>query len=222
MLFDLRSRGRRRTVQSVYLMLAVLMGGGLVLFGVGAGNGFGGLLDAFKGNGGGNGAAKQTISQAEKTAQRATVLRPNDPSAWASLAQVRFDSAGQVGNFDPNTLTYTASGHAELTSATQAWKRYLQLTKAPDWQLADLVATRVARAGDFATAAAAWEIVTAANPTTPRVFECLAAASYAAKEVRKGDLASAKAISLAPKLQQTQLKSVLAQAKSSPSVTNQC
>lgn len=203
-------------------MLAVLMGGGLVLFGVGAGNGFGGLLDAFKGGGGGNGAAKQTISQAEKTAQKATVQRPNDPSAWASLASVRFDSAGQVGNFDPNTLTYTAAGRKELTSATQAWQRYLQLTKQPDWQLADLAATRTARAGDFATSAAAWEIVTAANPTTPRVFECLAAASYAAKEVRKGDLAAAKAVSLASKLQQPQIKTALAQAKSSPSVTNQC
>ena len=43
MLFDLRSRGRRRTVQAVYLGLALLMGGGLVLFGVGAGNGNGGI-----------------------------------------------------------------------------------------------------------------------------------------------------------------------------------
>jgi hypothetical protein len=50
MLFDLRSRGRRRTVQAVYLTLAILMGGGLVLFGVGAGNGIGGLLNAFTGN----------------------------------------------------------------------------------------------------------------------------------------------------------------------------
>ena len=45
MLFDLRSRGRRRTVQAVYLGLAIILGGGLVLFGVGAGNGFGGLLE---------------------------------------------------------------------------------------------------------------------------------------------------------------------------------
>jgi len=49
MLFDLRGRGRRRTVQAVYLGLAILMGGGLVLFGVG-GNVSGGLLDAIKNN----------------------------------------------------------------------------------------------------------------------------------------------------------------------------
>ena len=35
MLFDLRGRGRRRTVQVIYLTLALLLGGGLVLFGIG-------------------------------------------------------------------------------------------------------------------------------------------------------------------------------------------
>ena len=45
MLFDLRGR-RRRAVQGTYLMLALLMGGGLVLFGIG-GSVSGGLLDAF-------------------------------------------------------------------------------------------------------------------------------------------------------------------------------
>jgi hypothetical protein len=34
MLFDLRGR-RRRVVQVTYLMLALLLGGGLVLFGIG-------------------------------------------------------------------------------------------------------------------------------------------------------------------------------------------
>ena len=36
MLFDLRGTGRRRTVKIVYVTLAILMGGGLVLFGIGA------------------------------------------------------------------------------------------------------------------------------------------------------------------------------------------
>ena len=35
MLFDLRGAGRRRTVKVVYITLAFLMGGGLVLFGIG-------------------------------------------------------------------------------------------------------------------------------------------------------------------------------------------
>ena len=35
MLFDLRGRGRRRSVQTIYVALAVLMGGGLIFFGIG-------------------------------------------------------------------------------------------------------------------------------------------------------------------------------------------
>ena len=93
MLFDLRSRGRRRTVQAVYLGLALLMGGGLVLFGVGAGNGFGGILNAFTGNGSG-GSQKQVISSAEKTALRQTCLG----CAWKGLDVSRQKEQG-LGSF---------------------------------------------------------------------------------------------------------------------------
>src|SRR5881227_1596872 len=126
MLFDLRSRGRRRTVQAVYLGLAILMGGGLVLFGVGAGNGFGGILDAFSGNGSG-GAQKSAVSQQEKSAIRATQLNPNSAAAWGQLVQARWTSAGN--NVDQSTGTFNATGRRELVSLTQAWQRYVSLTK---------------------------------------------------------------------------------------------
>src|SRR4029078_2135841 len=69
MLFDLRGR-RRRAVQVTYLLLALLMGGGLVLFGVG-GDVSGGLLDAFKGGGGSSGdsALQDQIEKQEKRLQ---------------------------------------------------------------------------------------------------------------------------------------------------------
>src|SRR5947209_14975669 len=140
MLFDLRSRGRRRTVQTVYLGLALLMFGGLVLFGVGAGNGFGGLLNAFTGQGSGN--TQPVVSQAEKTALQETRLRPSDPKSWADLVQARWDAAKQSGDYDASTGTFTASGRKELNLETQAWQRYLQLTKSPD----PLIATLAARA----------------------------------------------------------------------------
>ena len=47
MLFDLKGR-RRRVVQVTYIGLAILMGGGLVLSGIGS-DASGGLLDAFVG-----------------------------------------------------------------------------------------------------------------------------------------------------------------------------
>ena len=75
MLFDLRGR-RRRAVQATYLTLAVLMGGGLVLFGIG-GNTSGGLFDAFSGGGGGGGndATEKRIRVLADVDGRATTSR---------------------------------------------------------------------------------------------------------------------------------------------------
>jgi hypothetical protein len=220
MLFDLRSRGRRRTVQVVYLGLAVLMGGGLVLFGVGAGNGFGGILNAFTGNGSGS-AQTQVVTAQEKTALRETKLRPTDPTAWGDLVQARWTSAGQGNNFS-TASGFTTTGKKELALTTQAWTRYLQLIKTPNPDITVLAARAYSALADYANEAKAWELESLANPTQPKGFECLAASAYAAKQTRKGDLAAAKAISLVPKAQQLTLKQALTQAKTNPAVAQSC
>lgn len=221
MLFDLRSRGRRRTVQTVYLGLALLMGGGLVLFGVGAGNGFGGILNAFTG-GGGSGAQSAQVSSQEKAALKATRQRPTDPAAWGDLVSARWSSAGQGNNYDTATGTFTTSGHKELTAMTQAWQHYLTLTKHPDPNLAILAARGYGQLGQYANQASAWEIMTLANPNAAKGFECLAASAYAAKQTRKGDLAAAKALSLVPKTTAATLKLQLNQAKTNPQIAQTC
>src|SRR5579864_5336330 len=134
MLFDLRGRGRRRTVQGVYLGFAILIGGGLVLFGVGTGTGGGGLLNGIGGGGGGNG--QNVVSQQEQTALKAVKANPNSPAAWSQLVQARYTSAGEGNNFNSTTNTFTASGKRELNKTVQAWQHYLQLTKSPDSNLA--------------------------------------------------------------------------------------
>jgi hypothetical protein len=221
MLFDLRSRGRRRTVQAVYLGLAVLMGGGLVLFGVGAGNGFGGILNAFTGNGSGS-AQKQVVSQQEKVALRQTRLNPQDPTGWSALVQARWTSAGQGSGYNANTGTFTASGKHELTGATQAWEQYLKLTKKPDPNLAVLAARAYSALGNYASAADTWETETLSNPNTSKGYQCLAANAYAAKQTRKGDLAAQKAVSLAPKVTRLTLNQALQQAKTNPQIAQSC
>ena len=134
MLFDLRSRGRRRTVQAVYLGLAVLMGGGLVLFGVGAGNGLGGLLNAFTGKGSSNNQSS-VVSQAEKNAIKATQINPNNAAAWANLIQARWSQArSSSADVNANTGQFTAAGNKELTALGQDWLRYKKLVKQPDRQ----------------------------------------------------------------------------------------
>jgi len=219
MLFDLRSRGRRTTVRGVYLGLAILMGGGLILFGVGTGVGGGGLLNAFSSGSGANQGA--VVSSAEKAAIKATRQRPNDPSAWANLVQQRWLAAGQPGNY--NGTQFTSSGRKELTSAVADWQRYLQLTKGADPAGIASVASKAYYAlRDYSGQAAAWEVFVAANPGAARGYECLAVSAYAAKQTRKGDLALAKALTLVPKVQRPLLKTQLQQAKTSPSVAAQC
>ncbi len=221
MLFDLRSRGRRRTVQFVYLGLALLMGGGLVLFGVGAGNGNGGLLNAFTGNGSGN-SQGSVLSQAEKTAVKATQRNPTSPAAWSSLIAARWENATAGSNYNATTGNFTASGKKELAATTSAWQRYTQLTKTPNSDLATLAARAYAHLNEYPAAANAWEIVSAANPTSAKGFECLAVSAYAAQQTRKGDLALAKALTLVPKLSQSTLKTQVQAAKTTPSIAQGC
>jgi hypothetical protein len=220
MLFDLRSRGRRRTVQVVYLGLALLMGGGLVLFGVGTGSGVGGLLNAFTGNGSGN-QQKAVVSAQEKTALREIKASPNSAAAWSALVSARWENASTTG-FDSSTNTYSAAGRKELTAATQAWTHYLTLTKSPDPDLAILAARAYGALGQYAGEASAWEIETTSSPSEVKGYECLAISAYAAKQTRKGDLASRKALTLVPKASRTQLQTEINLAKTQPTLAQSC
>lgn len=221
MLFDLRSRGRRRTVQVIYLGLALLMLGGLVLFGVGAGNGFGGLLNAFTNNGSSSGQTA-AINQQTKAALKATQQNPSSPTAWSSLVQAYWTAAGEGSNYNSTTGTYTASGKRELAKATQAWQHYLTLAQAPNFDVAILAARAYAQLSQFKDEAAAWQFVTQSQPTAVKGYECLAFSAYAAKQNRLGDLAAGKALKLAPKLQQLTLKQAFAASKTQTGYAQQC
>src|SRR4051812_36675506 len=111
MLFDLRARGRRRTIQVIYLFLAVLMGGGLIFFGIG-GNTSGGLFDPFKSDSGtsGNGALEKNVKRAEKRVH----ANPADPAAWAPLTHAQCQLGGLGENYDQTTGTFTRRGKLPL------------------------------------------------------------------------------------------------------------
>jgi hypothetical protein len=219
MLFDLRSRGRRRTVQAVYLGLAVVMAGGLLLVGVGTGNGFGGILNAFTGNG--NGSSQPVVNQAEKTAIRETQQRPNDPKAWADLVTARWQAAQQAGNYDPTKAAFTAAGLKELTAETQAWQRYLALQSSPDPGVAIVAARAYGGLSQYKNQSIAWEYVTLGDPSNLTAYECFAVTSYAAGDTRKGDLASSKALTIVPAAQKTSTQQVLTGAKTSSQTAQQ-
>jgi predicted Zn-dependent protease len=221
MLFDLRSRGRRRTVQTVYLGLALLIGLGLVGFGVGAGNGLGGIFNAFNGNGSGSNQG-QVVSSYEKTALKAVKDNPNSAAAWGSLVQARWTAATSNGTgVNSSTGQFTATGMNQLRQLAQDWQRYLQLTNSPASDQAILAARAYAILGQYGNAASAWDYVSIASPSDVSAFECLAASSYAAGQTRKGDLAMAKSLSMLPKSSQATIKLQLGQAKSSSSTAQQ-
>jgi hypothetical protein len=209
MLFDLRGRGRRRTVQAIYLSLALLMGGGLVLFGIGSSSS-GGLFDALSGNSGGQ-SATAGIDKRIASAIAATKARPRDPAPWAQLASLRFQRAG----IDEITADghYTESGLRRLALASQAWERHLALDpKQPDVRTAKFMiqAYDSTALNQLPNAVRAMQIVTAAQkPPNSNLFAQLAQLAYRAHDVRTGDLAGDRAVSLAPKAQRKALRSAL-------------
>src|SRR5918997_5425431 len=110
MLFDLGSGARRRTVKFVYLGLALLMFVGFVGFGIGSSGLGGGIGDAITGNGtqgGGDEAAVERLTNQVRAADAKTRSTPQDPAAWAALAQARVRLASVGDNLDSVTGQFT-------------------------------------------------------------------------------------------------------------------
>ena len=213
MLFDLRGRGRRRTVQAIYLCLAIIMGGGLVFLGIGTGNDFGSVFDAIGGSSGGG--ATDVFERQAKQADKRLKANPNDAASWGALAKARAQQAAQAENVDQKTGQLTDKGREKLQSASLAWQRYLALNPpAPDDVLASLMvqAYGPAALNDPAKGLKAAEIVTEKRPSAQGFYQ-LAVFAYAAKDQRRGDLAAARTLQLTPAARKTQTKLLLDQAK---------
>jgi hypothetical protein len=217
MLFDLRGRGRRRTIQVIYLGLAVLMGGGLIFFGIG-GNTSGGLFDAFNGSSGTQSASKIFQNRLDRL-QRRTRTNPQDAQAWATLAGLRFQIATTGEGYDQTTQTYTAKGKAELRRAETAWDRYLALNpKKPDASVANQMVQALGTAGlqQYDKAVNAQEIVIDQRPASVALYAQLAVLAHAANQDRKSTLAEGKAVELAPKSQRKTLRQQIKAAEQQP------
>src|SRR3954453_4890513 len=103
MIFALQGK-RRRLVQATYLILAVLMGGGLVLFGVGSGDISGGLFDAITGkDSNSNSAVNSAVSKRIERDEKALKLNPKNQSALADLVRSHYQLA--TDDADANTGT---------------------------------------------------------------------------------------------------------------------
>jgi hypothetical protein len=203
MLFDLKGR-RRRVIQVTYLLLAVLMGGGLVLFGIG-GDVQGGLLDAFTGDGS-NSTGNPIVEKRLKAAETRLKANPKDQEALKDLTRSRFQLAGNDVN--PDTGLYGPKARGNLNGASDAWGRYLATDpKPPD---AGLARVMLQVYGEFGLnrpdkAAEAADIVAQADPTSA-TFLALSRYTAMAGQERQSQLAGKRAISLAPKGQRKIVK----------------
>jgi hypothetical protein len=212
MLFDLQGK-RRRLVQATYLLLAILMGGGLVLFGVGSGDISGGLFDAITGkNSNSSGSQNSTINKRITRDEKALRLNPNNEGALADLVRAHYQLA--TDDADANTGQFGDTGKQELAKADTAWKRYVKVTKVPSDSLASLMLQAYGQGalnkpGDAASAA---EVIATARPSAQAY---LALTTYAAQagQTRKAELAGLKAIQLAPKAQRDLVKKQVAAAQ---------
>jgi hypothetical protein len=210
MLFDLRGRGRRNTIKVVYVILALLMGGGLVLFGIG-GNTSGGLVDAITGSSGGGDLGADRYEE-EITEMRARLERdPKDEVAWAELIRAQVGLAATGDQYNSADGTYTEEGKADLREAIASWERYQAIDPQNDEEEAS-VASRIVQAyvalEDLEGLVSAQEVV-ALNRETVGTYAALAQYAYLAGQIRKGDLAAKKALALEDPDQRATLKSDL-------------
>ena len=216
MLFDLRGRGRRRTVQVIYLSLAVLMGGGLVLFGIGGGTN-GGLFDAIGGSGGSSASADTVFKDRLARYERQLKVNPQDQAALIGMTKLRFGNASTGDNFNQTQGAYTAKGLAELRQASAAWQRYLATNPdKPDPSTANLMVQAYGPAGlkQYDKAVTAMEAVIDSRKETANLYAQLAILAAGAKQDRKADLAEQKALDLTPAKDRKQLKSEIDLQKS--------
>ena len=214
MLFDLRSGGRRRTVKVVYLGLALLMFVGFVGFGIGSSGLWGGIGDAITGNGSDGGGDERRRRAPDhpgpdRRPPRPRAPRPTRPPGPPSRRPASA-SPPSATTSTPRPATYTAEGRRQLTAAGTAWDKYVALDPpTPDERLARQMAQAflsLEQPGQGRRRPGGRD-PDRARPSRPsRTWRILA---YQAGQLRKGDLAAAKAVDLAPKDEQKDLKTQL-------------
>jgi len=207
MLFDLQGK-RRRLVQSTYLMLAVLMGGGLVLFGIG-GEVSGGLFDAFSDrSSSGNDVVEERVEKNEERAAanpRAVAPHKELVRDYYSLAVAQASDQG----------IFPTDAQDDLRKASTHWKAYLTTEKGePDASLAR-VALQVYDVSALNQPQQAVKVarIIAADGEDAASYMQLAQYALLAGDKRVEKLASAKAVDLAPKNQRKAVREQLQQLK---------
>ena len=214
MLFDLQGK-RRRVVQATYLTLAVLMGGGLVLFGIG-GDVSGGLFDAFSDRSGNTGSGNDIVDKRIDRNEDRVKRNPKNEAVRKALVRDYYQlaTAQTVGN----ASGFPDDAKDELRKSSQNWKAYLALEpKKVDTSLA-LLALQVHDVGALnkpKDALAAARFIAEDQEDSNSYLRVVQYAALAG-DTRVADLAGQKAIDLAPKRERKNVKAQVELAKKPP------
>jgi hypothetical protein len=210
MLFDLQGK-RRRVVQATYLTLAVLMGGGLVLFGIG-GDVSGGLFDAFSdrsATGNGNDVVEKRIDRNEAKVKQT----PGNEAARKALVRDYYQLA--TAQTTGNATGFPDEAKDELRASSRNWKAYLALEpKRVDTSLA-LLALQVHDVGALnkpKDALVAARFIAEEQEDSSAYLRVVQYAALAG-DTRVADLAGQKAVDLAPKAERKNVKAQVELAK---------
>ncbi|MFM8526889.1 MAG: hypothetical protein ACKOBH_02035 [bacterium] len=198
MLFDLQSPGRRAAIKVIYSTLAILLGGGLLFFGIGS-DATGGLLDAL-GLRDSEQDSSEIYAKEIQTAQAALKTNPDNEAARLDLVSLDIQRGNQQLEVDSQTGQSTATPEASTSYnlAADQWDLYLKGNpKKPDsglaLQLANsffLMAQSSSTAADaridVENAAEAQEVAVDQNPTVGNLNNLAVYLFYA------GDFAAAQ------------------------------
>jgi hypothetical protein len=212
MLFDLRGR-RRRAVQVTYLILAVLIGGGLIFFGIGGASG--GILDAVTGNGSGGGAnVNEQLQKRIDNQKKRLAASPNNAAILAALVRLNYQAA--VSQQPSGSSAFSADAKDDLRAAGAYWDRYVEAKNGePSADLARVAYTIFGTTGlnqpDKAKEAVR---VIAAQVNDSQTYLLLVQTATTAGDTRTAQLAAQKAIDLAPKSQKKQVQKLAKQLQS--------
>lgn len=211
MLFDLQGK-RRRVVQGTYLMLAVVMGGGLVFLGVGS-DVSGGLVDAFTERGGGGGNGNQIIE--ERVEENEERLAANPPNEMRVRAQLVRDYYSLATSATTDGQGFSEDARGDLRRSAENWQAYLALEpERIDTSLAGLVLQlydpNVLNRPQEAKEAAQ---LIAREDEDANSYLNLIQYAVLAGDTRTADLAAQRAVDLAPEGQEREVRRQAEQLK---------
>lgn len=207
-LFDLRGRGRRRTVKVIYSGLAALMAIALIGFGLGGAFGGGSVFESLSKEGGEGGSSYSSeITKLEKKIKK----DPSDASLWAQLTKVELRASTGNEYYDSTTNVYTTKGKEQLRRTARAWEHYLALeSKKPSVRLAkDMSNIFAAEALDEpAKEVEALQIIIGApgEKPTEEHYYLLSYYAFLAHNEALGKLAMKKTLTFVPKVKRPQIE----------------